>query len=99
MLYVEDEPLNASLVQNIVAMLPGRRFHTVDTVAAGIQSVTTMQPAVVLLDLHLPDGSGFDVLRSIRSDESLADLPVFMLSADATEESARTAREIGRAHV
>jgi len=94
-LYVEDEPLNASLVENIVAMLPGRRVHVVGTVAEGLQAVWAMNPVLVLLDLHLPDGSGLDVLTAIRNDPTLDDLPVFMLTADATEESARAARELG----
>ncbi len=94
-LYVEDEPLNASLVENIVAMLPGRRVKVVGTVADGIEAANSLHPALVLLDLHLPDGTGLDVLTAIRRNHALADLPVFMLSADATEESTRAALEQG----
>lgn len=93
--YVEDEELNASLVESIVAMLPGRRVHIAGTVAAGIEAVRSMHPVLVLLDLHLPDGSGLDVLTAIRADPSLDNLPVFMLTADATEESARAATSLG----
>lgn len=94
-LYVEDEPLNAALLENIVALLPGRTLQVAPTVAEGIAAVDAAPPALAILDLNLPDGSGLDVLRHIRSDAALAGLPVFILSADATEESSRLAIELG----
>ena len=94
-LYVEDEPLNATLVENIVALLPGRSLRVAPTVAEGITALDAERPALAILDLNLPDGTGFDVLRHIRTDPSLADMPVFILSADATQESALRATELG----
>ena len=94
-LYVEDEPLNASLLESIVSLLPGRRLHVEPTVAGGIAAAPVIRPALVLLDLNLPDGSGFDVLRSIRNNPDLAATPVFILSADATEQATQRAQELG----
>jgi PAS domain S-box-containing protein len=94
-LYVEDEPLNASLVESIIGLLPGRSLHVEPTVAGGIEAVHRLLPALVLLDLNLPDGSGFEVLSSIRADPALAGVPVFILSADATEQATGRARELG----
>lgn len=94
-LYVEDEPLNAALVENVVALLPGRTLQVAATVADGIAALDAAPPALAILDLNLPDGTGFDVLRHIRVDLGLHDLPVFILSADATQESARRATELG----
>jgi len=68
-LYVEDEPLNASLVESIIGLLPGRSLHVEPTVAGGIDAAARLRPALVLLDLNLPDGSGFEVLSSIRADD------------------------------
>ena len=50
-------------------------------------------PDAVLVDLHLPDGSGEDVVRDLRSDPRTADLPVIVLTADAT--AARRERLFG----
>jgi DNA-binding response OmpR family regulator len=50
---------------------------------------------LVLLDLNLPDGSGFDVLAAVRADPLMARVPVFILSADATEQATTRARELG----
>jgi len=94
-LYVEDEPLNASLVESIIGLLPGRRLHVEPTVAGGIDAAGRLQPALVLLDLNLPDGSGFDVLSSIRANPATATVPVFILSADATEQATGRARALG----
>jgi PAS domain S-box-containing protein len=94
-LYVEDEPLNAALVENIVALLPGRTLEVAPTVAAGVAAIDAQPPALVILDLNLPDGTGFDVLRHIRANPALADLAVFILSADATLESERLAVDLG----
>jgi PAS domain S-box-containing protein len=94
-LYVEDEPLNASLVDSIVGLLPGRSLHTEPTVAGGIAAMHRLRPSLILLDLHLPDGSGFDVLRAARSEPRFARTPVFILSADATDQAASRAAELG----
>ncbi len=94
-LYVEDEPLNASLVESIIGLLPGRVLHVEPTVAGGIAAAASMHPALALLDLNLPDGSGFDVLRAMRADPATATTPVFILSADATEQATRRALDLG----
>lgn len=94
-LYVEDEPLNASLVESIIGLLPGRTLHVEPTVKGGIAAVHRLRPALVLLDLNLPDGSGFDVLASVRADPAIAGAPVFILSADATEQTTSRALELG----
>lgn len=94
-LYVEDEPLNASLVESIIGLLPGRTLHVEPTVRGGIEAATRLRPALFLLDLNLPDGTGFDVLAAVRADPGLAHTPVFILSADATEQATARALELG----
>lgn len=94
-MYVEDEPLNAALVESVIGLLPGRRLLVAPTVADARRLLAVEMPSLVLLDLNLPDGSGLDVLTAVRADERTATVPVFMLSADATEESTRRAHELG----
>lgn len=93
--YVEDEPLNAALVESVIGLLPGRRLLVAPTVADAVRLLAVESPSLVLLDLNLPDGSGLDVLRVVRADPRLSGVPVYMLSADATEESTRQARDLG----
>lgn len=94
-LYVEDEPLNAALLESIIALLPGRRLRVEPTVADGLAALADTVPALALLDLNLPDGTGFDVLRALRDNPATRHVPVFILSADATEEAAHRALQMG----
>ena len=70
-------------------------FRSEPTVADGIAALAEETPALALLDLNLPDGSGLDVLRAIRADAASRSIPVFILSADATEEATHRALENG----
>jgi len=51
----------------------------------GIELAQQLKPALILLDVHLPDLHGFDVLRQLRDDPRTKDIPVVVLSADATD--------------
>ena len=54
--------------------------------AQALLFLKTHRPKLMILDCHMPCLNGFDVLRAIRSDAALADLPVLMFSADAAAE-------------
>jgi DNA-binding response OmpR family regulator len=54
-----------------------------------------IMPVLVLLDLHVPDGSGLDVLEWIRDQRSLERLPVVMLSSSTESEDINRAFELG----
>ncbi len=79
-LVVDDEPD----VSRLVAFnLRGAGF-TVDeaaTCAAAIAAALAAPPDVIVLDLMLPDGSGYDVCRALRAQASTADVGVLMLTA------------------
>jgi CheY-like chemotaxis protein len=83
-LYIEDNPSNLRLIERIL----GRRGD-VDVVSAmqgrfGIDLARQHHPSVILLDLHLPDISGEEILRRLRDDPLTASIPVVMVTADAT---------------
>jgi CheY-like chemotaxis protein/anti-sigma regulatory factor (Ser/Thr protein kinase) len=84
-LYIEDNLANVKLIEHVFA---GR--GDVDVVAAmqgrlGLDLARRDRPALVLLDLHLPDVDGGEVLRAMRADPATAALPIVVLSADATD--------------
>jgi signal transduction histidine kinase/CheY-like chemotaxis protein len=83
-LYIEDNPLNLRLVERVLAERPAIRFLAAMQGAQGLTLARANHPDVILLDLHLPDISGQDVLDQILADPSLRDTPVIVLSADAT---------------
>lgn len=53
-------------------------------VASGIQKMRAIKPDIVILDLHMPDKTGFDFMDIVRTDKSLAKTKVIMLTADDT---------------
>lgn len=65
MLAVEDDPLNRALLAEIVALRPQWDLETAPTLAeARARLSVPPELDLVLLDLHLPDGSGLDLLAS-----------------------------------
>jgi CheY-like chemotaxis protein len=84
LLYVEDNLANLSLVETILLSRPGWRVVPALQGRLGIDLAVRHQPDVVLLDLHLPDVPGREVLRQLRADPRTAAVPVVIISADAT---------------
>jgi signal transduction histidine kinase/ActR/RegA family two-component response regulator len=85
LLYVEDNPANLRLVQEIVRFRPGLRLLSAADGRAGLALARAERPAVVLMDLNLPGMSGFEVLSALRADPDTAAIPVIALSANAMQ--------------
>jgi len=87
LLYVEDNLANLSLVETILLSRPG--WQTIPALQGqlGVELAREHLPDVVLLDLHLPDLPGEEVLRRLRADARTRDIPVVVVSADATNAS------------
>jgi hypothetical protein len=83
-LYVEDNPANLRLVERIVAQRGDLRLLTARGGREGLDLALQYRPDLVLLDLHLPDMNGSDVLERLQADPATAEVPVVMVSADAT---------------
>lgn len=83
-LYIEDNPTNVDVVARIVERAGRPRFSAEITAKDGLEAVYERRPDVVLLDVNLPDMHGEGVLQSLRGRPETADLPVIVLSADAT---------------
>jgi CheY-like chemotaxis protein len=85
-LYIEDHPANIALVEKILARRRGTRLLTAMTAGKGLAIARQSMPDLLLLDLNLPDLPGTEVLRQVRADPALRDLPVIIVSADAVPE-------------
>ncbi len=84
-LYIEDNEANLQLVRRILA-LQGDRFRFLGAAdgETGLERAKAMLPDLILLDLHLPEIDGEIVLQRLREDPSTREIPVVVLSADAT---------------
>ncbi|TMJ10863.1 MAG: response regulator, partial [Bacillati bacterium ANGP1] len=82
-LYIEDNLSNFRLVERILALRPGIRLISAMQGRMGLDLAQTHRPDLILLDVHLPDISGGEVLAELQADDQLRRIPVVMISADA----------------
>jgi CheY-like chemotaxis protein len=84
LLYIEDNLSNSQLVEAILSTRQGTRLLTAIQGSVGLDLARQHRPDLILLDLHLPDMSGREVLRRLRASRETARTPIVVLSADAT---------------
>jgi PAS domain S-box-containing protein len=83
LLYVEDNPANLKLIEQLIARRPDIRLLSARDGNLGIELARTNQPDVILMDINLPGISGIEALRILREDPGTAHIPVVALSANA----------------
>src|SRR5580698_7716686 len=83
-LYIEDNLYNVQLVERLLLQRPDIQLLTSVQGSPGIGIAQVRHPDLILLDVHLPDINGFDVLEKLRLDPSTANIPIVVLSADET---------------
>jgi CheY-like chemotaxis protein len=94
-LYAEDNPTNVMLMKAVMELLPQWRLVCATSGREALQVALSDPPDLVLLDLHLGDMTGLELLQQMRTHASLAALPSMVLSADALPESQRQAAQAG----
>ncbi len=83
-LYIEDNIANLNLIEHILAEDEGIDLLTAMQGRIGLDLARQHRPDLILLDLHLPDLPGVEVLAALQADEATRDIPTIVLSADAT---------------
>ncbi len=84
LLYIEDNLANLSLIETILSERAGVTLLSALQGRLGLDLALEHQPDLILLDLHLPDMPGDEVLKRLQSHPSTRDIPVIVISADAT---------------
>ena len=83
-LYIEDDLVNFTLVERILEFRPTLRLLHAARGKIGIELAQIHHPKLILLDLNLPDMHGAEVIQRLQDDPTTAEVPVVVLSADAT---------------
>jgi PAS domain S-box-containing protein len=83
LLYVEDNPANLKLIEQLIARRPDIRLLSAIDGSRGIELALANQPEVILMDINLPGISGIEALKMLREDPATAHIPVIALSANA----------------
>ena len=79
-LVVDDHDLNLKLLERLLE-LEGREVRAADSLAAAERALAEEQPALIVLDLNLPDGSGLDLTRKLKSEPRTASIPIVACTA------------------
>jgi len=94
-LYIEDNPINVMLVEQLMALRPAMRLLTAPDGATGVALARAARPDVLLIDMQLPDFNGFEVLSRLRADPPLVARAFIALSASAMPEEVEDAKAAG----
>ena len=93
--YVEDNETNIEVMRGILAQRPQVQLEVSVNGLDGLAAIREQHPDLVLLDMHLPDLSGLELLQRLKADPETGDIPVVAVSADATAQQIDAALRAG----
>jgi PAS domain S-box-containing protein len=96
--YVEDNETNAEVMRGILALRPQVDLEISMLGLDGLAAIKRRRPSLVLLDMQLPDIDGLELLRHLQAGADTSDIPVIVVSADATEGRISQAIAAGATH-
>ena len=96
--YIEDNETNVEVMRGMLAQRPQVTLSVSTLGLDGLQAVRQLRPDLILLDMHLPDVDGLELLRQLQRDPACADIPVVVVSADATPGRIEDALAAGARH-
>ena len=94
-LYVEDNPANLHFMQALFAKYPGTRLITASRADEGLGMALTEMPDFIILDIALPDMTGYELMSYLRDEPTLDNTPIVALSANAMPEDQARGLEAG----
>ena len=95
LLYIEDNPANLELVEQIIARRSDLRLLTASDGGLGIEFARTYLPEVILMDINLPGINGIDAMKILHAEPATAHIPIIALSANAVPHDIERGREAG----
>jgi PAS domain S-box-containing protein len=95
LLYVEDNPANLKLVEQLIARRPEMRLLTAVNGNIGIEMARNHLPEVILMDINLLGINGIQALKILREDPAMAHIPVLAISANAMPSDVKKGMEAG----
>jgi len=96
--YVEDNETNVEVMRGVLALRPQIKLEVSTLGLDGLSAIQQRRPSLILLDMHLPDIDGLELLRHLQADPDTAEIPVIVVSADATEARIGQAIAAGATH-
>ena len=94
-LYIDDDRINTLLFVETCRFAPGVEVETAASGTEAIEVAARWSPDLLVIDLHLPDTSGYDLLPALRKALAAPKLPAFLCTADEAPLVEQPAREAG----
>ena len=94
-LYIEDNPANLRLVEQILQSIPNLHMWSAAEPRIGLELAMEHLPDLILLDINLPGMDGYEVLKRLRNEEATRDIPVIAISANAMPKDIKKGEEAG----
>ncbi len=94
-LYVDDDRINALLFEEICRLFGGIELQVADDGAQALEVIADWAPQVLVIDLHLPDTSGCELLPQLRQRLAAPTLPAYLCTAEVAEHAAPVAEAAG----
>lgn len=95
LLYVEDNPANLELIEQLVAMRSDLRLLSATDGNMGVEFARKLKPDLILMDINLPGISGIQALQILQRDQSTRHIPVVALSANAMANDIEQGLQLG----
>jgi len=97
-LYVEDNPSNQKLMQQLLAKFPVLDLTVVGLAVQGLYEARSTRPDLVILDVNLPGINGYEIVEILKKDPQTRDIPVIALSANVLSHDIEKGRSSGFDH-
>ena len=94
-LYIEDNPANLRLVEQVLSSLTDLRMWSAPEPLLGLELAREHLPDLILLDINLPGMNGYEVLEKLRSQEITKTIPVIAISANAMPKDIEKGKNAG----
>ncbi|MFT5757767.1 MAG: CheY-like chemotaxis protein [Alteromonadaceae bacterium] len=93
-LIVDDSALNVSYISNIIEPL-GHDIHIAKNGLQALKSLKTLRPSIIIMDIGMPEMSGFECCQQIKKYKQLANIPIIFLTGSHDEADKEKAFSLG----
>ncbi|WP_338036398.1 hybrid sensor histidine kinase/response regulator [Nitrincola lacisaponensis] len=94
-LYIEDNPANLKLIASLMGRLPHIHLLTAHLPELGLELARVRKPALILLDINMPSMDGYQVLKILKQDAELKEIPVLAVTANAMPRDIERGKQAG----
>lgn len=97
-MFIDDDPMVLRMA-GFMMKKSGNQILTADSGKLGIAAAREQDPDLIFVDAEMPETDGFEVIRQLKADSKVSDIPVYMMSGTVTDEIRAEAKKLGAADI